>query len=120
MNKLKTIKPWGHEIRFAITEKYLGKILHIEKGQRLSKQYHVQKDETIYVLEGTLVLEIGDSGSDKYNSQSTLMKEGDRYRIKPGIIHRFSAALNMSVTLIEVSTPEIDDVVRLEDDYDRT
>ena len=91
-----------------------------EKAQRLSKQYHVQKDETIYVLEGTLILEIGDSGSDEYNSQFTLMKEGDRYRIRPGIVHRFSAPDNMSVTLVEVSTPEINDVVRLEDDYDRT
>tara|TARA_R110002073_G_scaffold213751_1_gene374147 strand:+ start:160 stop:522 length:363 start_codon:yes stop_codon:yes gene_type:complete len=119
MSKLKTIKPWGHEIRFAITEKYLGKILYIEKGQRLSRQYHTQKDETIYVLEGTLFLEIGNPGSDEYNSKSTLMKEGDRYRIKPGMIHRFSAPDNISVTLVEVSTPEIDDVVRLEDDYNR-
>jgi mannose-6-phosphate isomerase len=119
VNKLKTIKPWGHEIRFAITEKYLGKILYIEKGQRLSRQYHVQKDETIYVLEGTLILEIGHPGSDEYNSRSTLMKKGDRWRIKPGTIHRFSAPDNMSVTLVEVSTPEIDDVIRLEDDYNR-
>lgn len=120
MSKLKTIKPWGHEIRFAITEKYLGKILHIEKGQRLSRQYHVQKDETIYVLEGTLFLEIGHPGSKEHESHSTLLCEGDRYRIKPGTIHRFSAPDNMSVTLAEVSTPEIDDVVRLEDDYNRT
>jgi mannose-6-phosphate isomerase len=119
MNKLKTIKPWGHEIRFAITEKYLGKILYIEKGQRLSRQYHVQKDETIYVLKGTLILEIGNPASEVPESYFTLMKEGDRWRIKPGTVHRFSAPDNMSVTLAEVSTPEIDDVVRLEDDYNR-
>tara|TARA_R100001377_G_scaffold22542_1_gene12090 strand:+ start:221 stop:583 length:363 start_codon:yes stop_codon:yes gene_type:complete len=119
MSKFKIEKPWGHEIRWAITDKYLGKILYIEKGKRLSRQYHVQKDETIYVLEGTLFLEIGNPGSDEYNSRSTLLCKGDRYRIKPGTIHRFSAPDNMSVTLIEVSTPEIDDVVRLEDDYSR-
>ena len=83
MNKLKTIKPWGHEIRFAITEKYLGKILYIEKAQRLSKQYHVQKDETIYVLSGVLILEVGDSG------EQVVLSEGDSYRITPKTIHRF-------------------------------
>jgi mannose-6-phosphate isomerase-like protein (cupin superfamily) len=108
-------KPWGHELRWAITEKYLGKILHIKPKQRLSRQYHEQKDETIYVLEGVLLLEIG-----KGNDIEVLhMGMGEAYRVKPGTVHRFCAG-EKSCTLIEVSTPEINDVVRLEDDYDRT
>ena len=114
MNNYIVNKPWGHEIRFAVNEKYIGKILYIAKGKRLSRQYHEQKDETIFVLEGSLVLEIGMPKVD-----GTILNYGDRYRIKPGIIHRFSAPTNKSVTLVEVSTPEIDDVVRLEDDYNR-
>lgn len=119
MNKYTVIKPWGHEIRFAITDKYVGKILYIAKGKRLSRQYHNQKDETIFVLDGTLILEIGEPGTDQHNKESTMLHYGDRYRIKPGTIHRFSAPHNGSVTLVEVSTPELEDVVRLEDDYNR-
>ena len=90
-------KPWGHEVRWAITEKYLGKILFIEKGHKLSLQYHEQKDETVYVLEGHLLLHVGDK---------------DKQEIK-------EAPSGVDVTLVEVSTPEIDDVVRLQDDYNR-
>jgi len=116
---MKIMKPWGHEIRFAINEKYIGKILYIEESQKLSRQYHAQKDETIYVLEGNLILEIGIPGSKKHNFNSRILKPGDRQRIKPGVIHRFCAPDSVSVTLIEVSTPELDDVIRLEDDYNR-
>ena len=110
-------KPWGHEIRFAQTEKYLGKILYIAKGHRLSRQYHEVKDETIFVLEGTLILEIGEPGKEGHKIE--MLHYGDRQRIQPGVIHRFCAPDNSSVTLVEVSTSEIDDVVRLEDDYKR-
>ena len=103
-------KPWGYEIRWAITDKYLGKILHINPNSRLSRQYHEQKKETIYVLEGTLYLEIG--------NQDLVLEVGERRTINPNTVHRFCAR-DESCTLIEVSTPEIDDVIRLEDDYSR-
>lgn len=119
MNKYTVNKPWGHEIRFAITDKYIGKILYIAKGKRLSRQYHAQKDETIFVLEGSLILELGEPNEDG-TSNGTILNYGDRYRIKPGTIHRFVAPDNKSVTLVEVSTPELNDVIRLEDDYGRS
>ena len=108
---MKVDKPWGHEIRWAINEKYLGKILHIDAGCRLSLQYHEQKDETIYVLEGTAVVQLED--------KTHILYEGQSLRIKPMQKHRFSAPDTSPVKLIEVSTPEIDDVVRIEDDYGR-
>ena len=118
MNNYTVTKPWGYEIRFAANEKYIGKILYIAKGKRLSRQYHEQKDETIFVLEGSLVLELG-KPKENGTIDGTILNYGDRYRIKPGVIHRFSAPDNKSVTLVEVSTPEMDDVIRLEDDYNR-
>jgi len=117
MNDYTVQKPWGHEIRFAVNEKYLGKILYIARGHKLSRQYHEVKDETIMVYHGTLILEIGDPESEEYEIKT--LNYGDRYRILPGTIHRFCAPEREPVTLIEVSTPEIDDVVRLEDDYKR-
>lgn len=108
-------KPWGHEERWAITEKYLGKILFIDRGHKLSLQYHEQKDESIYVLGGTLFLHIG----DEERQEVIELNAGESYRITPGVVHRFEAPESMDVSLIEVSTPEIDDVVRLEDDYNR-
>ena len=93
-------KPWGHELRWAVTEKYLGKILHIKPQHKLSRQYHEQKDETIYVLEGELLLEIG-----KGDYIGVLHLEvGETYRVKPYTVHRFCAG-KKSCTLIEVSTP---------------
>tara|TARA_Y100000114_G_scaffold157079_1_gene186968 strand:+ start:2859 stop:3188 length:330 start_codon:yes stop_codon:yes gene_type:complete len=109
---MKVNKPWGHEIRWAITENYLGKILFIKRGMRLSKQYHEVKDESIYVLAGVLQLEVDD--------ETIILKEGQSYRIKPGVVHRFCAPIDCSVRLVEVSTGEIEDVVRLEDDYGRS
>ena len=108
-------KPWGYEIRWALNEKYIGKILRIEPGQKLSRQYHQQKDESIYVLDGKLVLEIGEANP---NPIRLVMNPGTYRRIKPGTIHRFAAPSD-GCTLIEVSTPELDDVIRLEDMYGR-
>jgi len=108
---MKVEKPWGHEIRWAINNKYLGKILHINKGQRLSLQYHDQKDETIYVLEGTAVVIL--------DEKTHILSEGQSLRIQPKQVHRYSAPEDGHVKLIEVSTPEINDVVRIEDDYGR-
>ena len=112
-----TMKPWGHEIRFAQNDKYLGKILYIKKGRRLSRQYHVLKDETIFVQQGVLTLELGSPDVSSFETKT--LHYGDRFRILPGVIHRFCAPADAPVTLIEVSTPEIDDVVRLQDDYKR-
>ena len=107
-------KPWGYEEIFAHTRFYVGKILFIEKSHRLSRQYHKVKDETIYVLEGNLSLEVGINGEP-----TTLrLSPGDCFHIEPEIIHRFCAPFG-DVKLLEVSTPELDDVVRLEDDYGR-
>ena len=110
---MKVKKPWGHEIRWALTEKYIGKILRIEPGQKLSRQYHNTKDETIYILYGTLSLEIGQNPVEEI-----ILKSTDTYRIFPGLVHRFCAKWG-DVDLIEVSTPELNDVVRLEDEYQR-
>ena len=108
---MKVEKPWGYEIRWAINNKYLGKILHINAGQRLSLQYHDQKDETIHVLEGMAIVHL--------DGKTHILSEGESLRIQPKQIHRYSAPIDCDAKLIEVSTPEINDVVRIEDDYGR-
>jgi len=117
MSEYTVQKPWGHEIRFAENDKYLGKILYIARGHKLSRQYHELKDETIMVYHGVLTLELGMPGTKSFETKT--LRYGDRFRIMPGVIHRFVAPEDYPVTLIEVSTPEINDVVRLEDDYKR-
>lgn len=111
-------KPWGHEHIWAKTDQYVGKLLYIKEGERLSLQYHRKKEETIYVLEGKLelVLEEG-SRRDKH---SVFLEPGDTFHISPLTIHRFAATQGTDVKLMEVSTTELDDVVRIEDDYSRT
>lgn len=106
-------KPWGYEEIWAETDRYLGKILHINSGHRLSRQYHEIKCETIRVLSGTLHLELGNEGEN-----CLVLCEGQTYDITPRTIHRFCAK-DHDVSLIEVSTPEINDVIRLSDDYIR-
>jgi mannose-6-phosphate isomerase-like protein (cupin superfamily) len=108
------LKPWGYEKIFAHTEKYAGKILHINPGHRLSKQYHEIKDETIFILSGVLRLYVNDV------EIAHVMSEGQCIRLYPNTIHRFEAPdSGDAVILLEVSTSELDDVVRIEDDYDR-
>jgi mannose-6-phosphate isomerase-like protein (cupin superfamily) len=110
----KVEKPWGYELRWAITDRYLGKILHINKGEALSLQYHERKDEYQYLLKGAIDIELG--GAD--GSLTKLrMKAGDTLHITPGTRHRLTALEDSDI--FEVSTPEIDDVVRLEDRYGR-
>lgn len=104
-------KPWGHELVWAETDKYVGKVLFIRAGHRLSKQYHKTKEETVYVIAGILY-NYEDDGS------ITKVLPGQSFHVKPGQIHRFGAC-ECSVELIEVSTPFLEDVVRLEDDYAR-
>lgn len=106
-------KPWGHEIIWAETDRYVGKILHIAAGQRLSRQYHRKKDETFLVEAGEMDLEVGD-GADR---KVLRMKPRDSFHCAPGTVHRMVAVTDVDV--IEVSTPELDDVVRLEDAYGR-
>lgn len=106
-------KPWGYELVWAHTERYVGKILHIKKGESLSYQYHRVKDETIQLLHGALELEIG----DERGKEGRPLKPGDCFRISPGTRHRMVALEDCDV--LEVSTPELEDVVRLEDRYGR-
>ena len=107
-------KPWGHEEIWAETPRYLGKILAIRAGKRLSLQLHRQKDEAIYVLRGTLRLTLE---NDAGELEITELGPGASRRIQPGRRHRFEAVSDCE--LCEVSSPEIDDVVRLEDDFGR-
>lgn len=109
-------KPWGREEIWAETDKYLGKFLYINTGEMLSRQYHEVKDETICVVEGILKLEIGKPGEESL--KTVYLAPGSTFHVKPGTVHRFCAT-TVNVKLAEVSTPEIDDVIRLEDKYSR-
>ncbi len=106
-------KPWGYEIIWAKTPKYVGKILHIQSNHRLSRQYHKIKEETLMVQSGEMILEVGTGEELK----SIPMKKDDVFHVLPGTIHRMIAVSDVDV--LEVSTPELDDVVRLEDSYGR-
>jgi mannose-6-phosphate isomerase len=107
-------KPWGHELWFAQTDRYAGKLLHVRAGQRLSVQYHEEKDETSYLLSGRLRLNRGPSAEALV---ATELLAGAVWRNEPGQVHTIEA-LEDSV-VVEVSTPELDDVVRLTDAYGR-
>ena len=107
-------KPWGFELIFAKTERYVGKILHIAKGECLSLQYHEMKEETLYVVAGELKLTIEHDG----DRRDVTLHAGEAFHIPPRLIHRMEAVVDTDVA--EVSTPELDDVVRLEDRYGRT
>lgn len=107
-------KPWGREIWFSHTKKYAGKILEIKKGHRLSLQYHKKKEETQYLFKGRVKLTYG---SSRKNLKTKLLKKGDKFDCAPYTIHRISALTDSII--FEVSTPELTDVVRLEDDYGR-
>lgn len=108
-------KPWGHEKIWAHTDHYVGKVLVIEPGKRLSLQRHHEKDESILVIRGPLRLHLeGANGQVQVHD----LEAGEARRIPTGCVHRFEA-LEQTVELIEVSTPQLDDVERLEDDYGR-
>jgi quercetin dioxygenase-like cupin family protein len=112
----KVEKPWGHEIWWARTERYVGKLLHVKKGESLSLQYHRVKDETIRIQSGLLLLETRPAGEDG-PLEPLQMWPGDTFHIRPGTVHRMTGLEDTDV--LEVSTPELDDVVRLEDRYGR-
>ena len=109
-------KPWGHEVWWARTERYVGKLLHVKKGGSLSLQYHRVKDETILLQSGRLLFETRPAGEEGELKQIE-MKPGDTFHITPGTLHRLTGLEDCD--LVEVSTPELDDVVRLEDRYGR-
>ncbi len=109
-------KPWGYELVWAHTERYAGKILFIRAGHSLSLQFHNEKDESWYVQEGRAEVEIGAAGEAMLSTE--VLAAGACLRFPPGTVHRVTALED--TTVLEVSTPELDDVVRLEDRYGRT
>jgi mannose-6-phosphate isomerase len=107
-------KPWGHELWWAHTDRYAGKVLHVKAGHRLSLQFHERKDESAYLLSGRLLLTQGLSEEDLTTVELTA---GAAWRNEPGKVHTIEALEDCDV--LEVSTPELDDVVRLSDNYGR-
>jgi mannose-6-phosphate isomerase len=108
-------KPWGHELIWAETERYVGKVLHVKAGHALSLQYHERKDETIHLLRGTMRFVVGPSP----DSLSVVeLGEGQSFRVTPGTVHRMEAVTD--VDILEASTADLDDVVRLDDRYGRS
>ena len=110
----KVEKPWGYELIFAHTDRYVGKILHIGPGPALSLQYHRVKDETLHLLSGEYELEVEEEGGMVQRQ----MQPGDTYHIRPNTRHRMTTG-ETACDILEVSTPELEDVVRLEDRYGR-
>jgi mannose-6-phosphate isomerase-like protein (cupin superfamily) len=106
-------KPWGHELVWASTSHYVGKILHVKAGEVLSLQYHHQKDETMHVLAGELILRTRE-GEDLVERP---FGQGESAHIPPGLVHQIEAVVDSDV--LEVSTPHLDDLVRLQDRYGR-
>jgi mannose-6-phosphate isomerase len=107
-------KPWGYELIWAETDQYVGKVLHVDAGHALSVQFHEHKDETIHLLTGQMRFSVGESADAL---EDVALVEGQSFRIRPGLVHRMEALTD--VDMLEVSTPHLDDVVRLEDRYGR-
>jgi len=107
-------KPWGHELIWAVADTYVGKILQIDAGEALSLQYHEVKEETLYLLSGSLRFYVGPVDGDL---EEVRLEAGDSFHVPPFTVHRMVAVTD--VTMLEVSTPHLDDVVRLEDRYGR-
>jgi mannose-6-phosphate isomerase len=106
-------KPWGYELVWACTDRYVGKILHVKAGHVLSLQYHNKKDETMHVLSGELTLRTG----NEKNLVSRPFRQGETVHIPAKLIHQIEAVVDSDV--LEASTPELDDLVRLQDRYGR-
>ena len=107
-------KPWGYEVHWAVTDRYVGKLLHIEAGQLLSLQYHERKDESIYVLRGRMIFRYRDATGALVDRE---MIAGEAQHVPTGMVHQFEALEHTDV--LEASTPHLDDVVRLKDRYGR-
>lgn len=108
-------KPWGHETIWAHTDRYVGKILHVKAGEKLSVQYHEKKDETVYLLSGEMKYWVQLPGDTELRDQRLVA--GQSFRITPHTIHAIEAVTDIDV--LEASTPELDDVVRITDRYGR-
>lgn len=108
-------KPWGWELIWADTDLYVGKVLFVKAGESLSLQFHNQKDESWYVQSGRARLELGEAGAGILNEE--VIVAGACFHYRPGTVHRVTALED--TTILEVSTPHLDDVVRLEDAYGR-
>jgi len=108
-------KPWGYELIWAHADAYVGKILFIRAGHSLSLQFHNEKDESWYVQSGRAELELGEAGQGILNQE--VIAAGASFHFPPGTVHRVTALED--TTILEVSTPQLDDVVRLEDRYGR-
>jgi mannose-6-phosphate isomerase-like protein (cupin superfamily) len=106
-------KPWGYEVHWAHTDRYVGKVIHVNRGHALSLQYHNVKDETIHLWSGRIVFEIRRGG----RAVRRTLRPGQSVHITPGTVHRMTALVDSDI--LEASTPELDDVVRLADDYGR-
>jgi mannose-6-phosphate isomerase len=106
-------KPWGHETIWAHTDRYVGKVLHIKAGHALSVQYHNRKDETIHLLSGEMIYRVQTEGV----LTDMKLRAGESFRNEPGTIHQMEAVTDCDV--LEASTPDLDDVVRLSDRYGR-
>ena len=111
----KVEKPWGHEVIWAKADGYAGKLLFVRAGHALSLQFHREKDESWYVLAGRAELELGEAGQAVLTAE--IVGPGAAFRFPPGTVHRVRAVED--TTILEVSTPQLDDVVRLEDAYGR-
>jgi quercetin dioxygenase-like cupin family protein len=114
MSVVRVDKPWGYELIWARTDRYVGKILHINRGECLSYQYHRVKEETIHLLRGRMELQVARAGEARRTVQ---LSPGESFHIPPGLRHRMTALDDCDI--LEASTPELDDVVRLEDRYGR-
>jgi mannose-6-phosphate isomerase len=111
----KVEKPWGHELIWALSETYCGKVLFVRAGAALSLQFHNVKDESWFVQSGRARLELGEVGQQVLNEE--VVGPGAAFRYRPGTVHRVTAIED--TTILEVSTPQLDDIVRLEDLYGR-
>jgi len=111
----KVEKPWGYELIWAHTQIYVGKVLFVKAGQSLSLQFHREKDESWFVQSGRAKLELGDAGESVLRAE--VIAAGAAFHYTPGTVHRVTAIED--TTILEVSTPHLDDVVRLEDAYGR-
>jgi mannose-6-phosphate isomerase-like protein (cupin superfamily) len=111
----KVEKPWGHELIWAETEQYVGKVLFVKAGESLSLQFHRVKDESWLVRDGRAKLELGSAGDPILKAE--VVGAGASFRFRPGTVHRVTALED--TTILEVSTPQLEDVVRLEDRYGR-
>lgn len=111
----KVEKPWGHELIWSKTEAYAGKILFVKAGEAISLQFHKVKDEAWYLLSGKAEIELGGPGQAMLSRE--VVGPGCAFRFPPGTVHRVRAVDD--TTILEVSTPQLDDVVRLEDQYGR-